>query len=266
MSADADVLVIGAGPAGVFAALRAAALGARTVLVTSGEFGGMAANDGPAPVRTLAQAARLIREARRLPRFGVDVGEPRLDYRRLMARVADVVEEVRAGSALRPQIEAAGVELQERAGPARFVDTHTIETPHGGRVRANKLILCVGGVSRRLPIPGFELTVTHSDAWGLTAVPPSMLVIGAGATGAQVASVFNAFGARVQLFEGGPRILATEEPEVSAAVAAGFRAHGIEVCEGFGAIESFERADAGVRMRYGKPGAPRSSPRRRPPV
>ena len=66
-----DVVVIGAGPAGVLAALRAADLGARTVLVTRTEFGGMAANDGPVPVRTLAHAALLIREARQLGEYGI---------------------------------------------------------------------------------------------------------------------------------------------------------------------------------------------------
>ena len=70
-----DVLVIGAGPAGVLAALRAADLGARTVLVSSGEFGGMAANDGPVPVRALAHAARVyIRLARTVGRYGIDRG------------------------------------------------------------------------------------------------------------------------------------------------------------------------------------------------
>ena len=67
-----DVVVIGAGPAGMLAALRAGDLGAKTALVTSGEFGGMAANDGPVPVRTLAHAARLIRDARQLGRYGID--------------------------------------------------------------------------------------------------------------------------------------------------------------------------------------------------
>ena len=71
-----DVLVIGAGPAGVLAALRAADLGARTVLLTRTEFGGMAANDGPVPVRTLAHAARLIREARQLGEYGVSAQIP----------------------------------------------------------------------------------------------------------------------------------------------------------------------------------------------
>src|SRR5262249_39779656 len=79
-----DVVVIGAGPAGVVAALRAGDLGAKTALVTRGEFGGMAANDGPVPVRTLAHAARLIRESRQLGQYGIAVSEPTLEYRRLL--------------------------------------------------------------------------------------------------------------------------------------------------------------------------------------
>ena len=100
-----DVLVIGAGPAGVLAALRAADLGARTVLVTRTEFGGMAANDGPVPVRTLAHAARLIREARQLREYGIGVTEPVLDYPRLLARVREVINHVRAHSSLRANNE-----------------------------------------------------------------------------------------------------------------------------------------------------------------
>src|SRR5204863_7148380 len=104
-----DILVIGAGPAGVLAALRAADLGARTTLVTRDEFGGMAANDGTVPVRTLAHAARLIREARQLGRYGIAAIEPALDYTRLLARVRAVVQDVRAHSAFRPQIDRPGV-------------------------------------------------------------------------------------------------------------------------------------------------------------
>jgi pyruvate/2-oxoglutarate dehydrogenase complex dihydrolipoamide dehydrogenase (E3) component len=245
-----EVVVVGAGPAGVMAALRAADLGARTALVTSGAFGGMAANDGPVPVRTLAHTARLLREARQLGRYGVTAGEPALDYPRLLARVREVVAEVAAASSLRAQVEAAGADIHEHAGPAAFEDPRTLTTPKLGRFRGERFILCTGGVSRRLPIPGFELTATHSDAWSLTAVPESMIVVGAGATGAQVASVFNAFGTRVQLFQAGERILPTEEPEVSAAVAEAFRGSGIEVHEAFGTIEGFERTAGGVRMTY----------------
>jgi pyruvate/2-oxoglutarate dehydrogenase complex dihydrolipoamide dehydrogenase (E3) component len=89
-----DVIVIGAGPAGMLAALRAAELGARRAMVAKGEFGGMAANDRPIPVRVLSQAARLMREARQLGGYGVSVSEPVLDYRRLLARVRDVVADV----------------------------------------------------------------------------------------------------------------------------------------------------------------------------
>ncbi|MGJ0510113.1 MAG: dihydrolipoyl dehydrogenase family protein [Methylocystis sp.] len=250
-----DVVVIGAGPAGLMAALRAADLGARTALVTRAEFGGMAANDGPVPVRTLAHAARLMREALQLEQYGIRVGEPVLDYARLLSRVRDVVRDVRAHSSLRSQIDSLGVTVREHAGVVRFVDEHTVESESGMRVQAEKVIICTGGVSRRLPIPGFELTHTHSDAWGLKSVPPSMLVVGAGATGVQVASIFNAFGARIQLFQAGPRILPSEDEDVSAAVAIAFRASGIEVHENFGAIQSFEKTPNGVRMNFSKDGA-----------
>lgn len=247
-----DVIVIGAGPAGVLAALRAADLGARTALVTRDEFGGMAANDGPVPVRTLAHAARLIREARQLGQYGITVSKPVLDYPRLLARVREVVNDVREHSTLREQIDSLGVAVYEQSGTARFANQHTIETESGLRLQAEKIIICTGGVSRRLSIPGFELTNTHSDAWGLTSVPPSMLVIGGGATGVQVASIFNAFGSQVQLYQTGPRILPTEDEDVSAAVAAAFRESGIAVHENFGAIESFEKTPSGVRMIFSK--------------
>jgi pyruvate/2-oxoglutarate dehydrogenase complex dihydrolipoamide dehydrogenase (E3) component len=250
-----DVIVIGAGPAGVLAALRSADLGARTALITRDEFGGMAANDGPVPVRTLAHAARLIREARQLGLYGIAVCEPSLDYPRLLARVHKVVNDVREHSALRGQIDSLRVSVYERAGDARFADPHTIETESGLRLQAEKIIICTGGVSRRLSVPGSEFTATHSDAWGLTSVPPSMLVIGGGATGAQVASIFNAFGSRVQLFQAGPRILPTEDEDVSAAVATAFRESGIVVSEDFGDIESFEKTPNGVRMTFSKDGA-----------
>jgi dihydrolipoamide dehydrogenase len=214
----------------------------------------MAANDGPVPVRALAHAGRLLRDARQLGLYGVSVGEPVLNYSRLLGRVRDVVRDVRTNSSLRHQIDPLRVTIHERAGTARFVDPHTIETHTGLRLHADKIIICTGGVSRRLPIPGFERTSTHSDAWALTSVPPSMLVVGAGATGVQVASIFNAFGSRVQLFEAGPRILATEDADISAAAAVALRQSGIAVHENFGAIEVFEKTATGVRMIFTKDG------------
>ena len=254
----ADIVVIGAGPAGMLAALRAGDLGAKTALVTSGEFGGMAANDGPVPVRTLAHAARLIRDARQLGRYGIGVSEPSLDYSRLLARVREVVHDVREQSTYRHQIDSVGVTVHEGAGAVRFLDPHTVETKSGLRLEAGKFIICTGGVSRRLTVPGSELTSTHSDAWALTSVPPSIIVIGAGATGAQVASVFNAFGSRIHLFQSGQRILPTEDEDVSAEVAAAFRESGIDVREKFGTIDSFEKTADGVRMIFSSNGPQQS--------
>ena len=144
--------------------------------------------------------------------------------------------------------------VHEHAGVARFADEHTVETEDGLRLQAEKIIICTGGVSRRLSIPGMDLASTHSDAWNLTSVPSSMLVIGAGATGVQIASIFNAFGSRIQLFQTGPRILPSEDEDVSAAVAAAFRELGIVVHENFGAVESFEKAPTGVRMIFSRNG------------
>jgi pyruvate/2-oxoglutarate dehydrogenase complex dihydrolipoamide dehydrogenase (E3) component len=247
-----DVLVIGGGPAGVVAALRAGDLGAKTALVTEAEFGGMAANDGPIPVRTLAHTARLMRDARQLGHYGVQVGEPRLDYSQLLERVREVVNDARAHSTFRSQVDSAGVQVYENAGIARFVDAHTIETVSGLTLQSEKIIICTGGVSRKLAVPGAELTATHSDAWSLTCVPQSIIVVGGGATGAQVASVFNAFGAQIQLFHTGRRILPTEDEDVSTAVAAAFRESGIVVREDFGTIEWFEKTPAGIRMHFSK--------------
>ena len=249
-----DVVVIGAGPAGIVAAHRAAELGAQTVLVTRGEVGGMAANDGPIPVRVLAQAARLLREAKQLGKYGISVGEPILDYSRLLARTREVVHDVREHATRREQLEKVGVTIHDNSGTARFVDAHTIETGRGLRLRTDKIILSAGGTSRRLPIPGFEFTSTHSDAWSLPAVPPSMIVVGAGATGVQVASIFQALGSRVQLFQAGPRILPTEDEDVSAVVTTAFRESGMDVRENFGTIESFEKTPSGVRMTFTKEG------------
>ncbi len=254
MSSKLDVVVLGAGPAGAMAAARAVELGARTALVTQNDFGGMAANDGPVPVRTLAHTARLMRDARQLGCYGVTIDEPVLDYSRMLERVGEVVNDVSTASSLRKQIESRGATVYENAGRARFVDPHTIVTETGLKLHADKFILCTGGISKSLPIPGFECTSTHSDAWSLTGVPPSIMVIGAGATGAQVASIFNAFGSHIELFEATPHILPTEDEDVAAAIANAFRQRGMEVHENFGAIESFEKTPTGVRMTFSKDG------------
>ena len=248
------VAVIGAGPAGVMAALRAADLGARVTLVTRGEFGGMAANDGPVPVRTLAHAARLLHGLRGVGRYGIHTGVPSLEYRELLARVREVVANVRDHSSLRAQADRLGVAVIEQAGTVRFTSPHTLESESGLGLEADAVIVCAGGMARRLAVPGAELTATHSDAWSLTETPASLIVVGGGMTGLQVASIFHAFGSRVQVFQRGPRILADEDEDVSLEVAKELRATGIEVLDGLDSIDGFEKCASGVRMQYSKGG------------
>ena len=110
------------------------------------------------------------------------------------------------------------------------------------------VVICSGGVSRALGVPGAELTVTPADAFSLAAVPKSMIVIGAGATGAQVASIFNALGSSVTLCQSGPRIVETEDAEVSEAVASAFREDGIAIIEGV-RVERIDSTAAGFASR-----------------
>jgi pyruvate/2-oxoglutarate dehydrogenase complex dihydrolipoamide dehydrogenase (E3) component len=247
-----DVIVIGAGPAGVLAALRAGDLGAKTALVTRDHFGGMAANDGPVPVRTLAHAARLIRDARQLDRYGITIADPALDYSQLLCRVREVTSDVKAHSSLRQQIDAVDVKVYEHCGAVRFLDPHTVQISTGQQLEAQNIIISTGGTSRKLNVPGFEFTATHSDAWQLESIPSSMLVIGCGATGAQVASIFNAFGSKITLFQTGPRIVPTEDEDVSIAVEQAFQQSGIEVIKEFGVIEAFEKTSTGIKMLFRK--------------
>jgi pyruvate/2-oxoglutarate dehydrogenase complex dihydrolipoamide dehydrogenase (E3) component len=245
-----DVLVLGGGPAGIQAALRAATLGADTTIVSAGPIGGMAAGDGPVPVRTLAAAARLTRESRLLDRFGIASVEPDVDYPRLLARVAQVVEELAGKLALGDDLERAGVRAHEFTGPARFVDPHTVVTHVGHRISARRIIICTGGRPRELDFPGADLTSSHSDAWALRDVPDRLVVIGSGATGMQVASIFDAFGSQVTLLEQAPRILPGEDPDVSAAMREALEESGVEIFEGFEDLDTIRRIEGGLRLAF----------------
>ena len=100
------------------------------------------------------------------------------------------------------------------------------------------------------PFPGSELALTHSDVWELRALPRSMAIVGAAATGAQLASVFAAFGTAVTLLELAPRVVPGEDEDISAALAAAFTANGIEVITGISGVDAITRNDRGLRLSY----------------
>ncbi len=242
-----DVIVVGGGPAGVTAALRAAELGARVALVERGRLGGTCTNDGCVPTRALAKAARLIRDADQFDEYGLTGEPPRVDLPRLLARVQEIVYTIHQKKQLLQHLQASRVAAFTEVGEARFVDAHTLAL--GDRhLRADKFILCAGGRARRLPFPGAEHALTHSDVWALKTLPESVAVVGAAATGCQLASIFADFGARVVLLDVAPRILPAEDEHVSQAVAAAFARKGIQIETGTGGLSRIERDGRGLEL------------------
>jgi dihydrolipoamide dehydrogenase len=245
-----DLLVIGGGPAGVAAALQAADLGARVTLVERGRVGGTALNSGPAPVRTLARAARLVRDWSSWEHFGLRGPQPEIDVAATLANAQRVARHAHERRRIVDQIRAAGIEVVEEAEDARFRDSHTVVAAGGGEWRAERIIIAVGGRASRLDVPGAELALTYEDIRGLTALPDSVCVIGAADTGCQLASILADFGCRVVLLEYAPRIVPRADADVSAALEAAFRERGIEVSTS-ARVEGLEALADGVRVLYG---------------
>lgn len=247
-----DVLVIGGGPAGVTAALRARELGATVALVERGRLGGTCTNDGCVPTRVLAHAARLLRETAQHEEYGLMGAPPQLDFGRLMQRTQQIVYAIHEKKQLLKHLDSSGVAVHESAGAARFVDPHTVETDGGQRFNAERIILCVGGHARRLPFPGAEHTLTHSDIWNLRELPRRLAVIGAAATGCQLASIMNTFGADVTLLDVAPRILPAEDAAVTEALTQAFTRRGIGIVSGISGVERVEKLGNGLRLVYKK--------------
>ena len=256
-----DVIVLGGGPAGAAAALRARELGATVALVERDRLGGVCTNDGCVPTRALAKAARLFRDTDQFADYGLDGPRPAVDFRRVLAKAAATVELVHQLKALPERLVGAGIRLLAGTGTARFADAHTIAIGDGrGQLRAESIIVCVGGHARRLPFPGSEQAVTHSDIWAFEALPASALVVGGSATGCQLASVLAAFGSRVTLLETADRLLGAEDQAVSEAVADAFRRRGIGVETGVERLERLERRGGGaLRLRWRGRGEPRAA-------
>lgn len=245
-----DLIVIGGGPAGTTAALRARELGASVALVERGRMGGTCTNDGCAPTRVLARAARLVRDADSFDAFGLHGERPRVDLPALLARTQERIERLHEKKQLIRHLEESGAHVFAEAGDARFGDPHTIETASGPTLHGAKILLCAGGRARRLPIPGAELAITHSDVWRLSAQPRSLAIVGGAATGCQLATIFSAFGTEVTLLEVAPRILAGEDEDVARAMHAALEQRGVAVEVGIGGVERIERHADGLRAHY----------------
>src|SRR5512135_2007586 len=148
-----EVIVVGGGPAGVTAALRARELGATVALVERGRLGGTCTNDGCVPTRVLAKAARLMRDTEQLATYGLLAERPTVDFKSVIARVQHVVYEVREKKQLLAHLSDVGVSVFDGVGCAAFIDPHTVVFGDDARIESEKFILCVGGSPRRLTFP-----------------------------------------------------------------------------------------------------------------
>ena len=155
------VVVLGGGPAGMSAALHARELGADVTLLEAKEIGGTSLNDGPAPVRTLARAARLLRDTKSWDRLGLHGPTPQLDIVAALASARRVADYVHDQQRLADALRRRGIELVDEAGPSVFVDSHTVRIPDGREYRGDAIVVAVGGRPGSLPIPGAELALTY---------------------------------------------------------------------------------------------------------
>ncbi len=251
-----DIIVVGGGPAGVTAALRARELGATVALVERGQLGGTCTNDGCLPTRVLAKAARLMRDTAQFAEYGLQVEAPSVDFARLLERTQQRIYTVHEKKQLLDHLDQAGVTTWVETGGAHFVDPHSVAFADGRTLRAEQFILAVGGHARRLPVPGEEHTLTHSDVWRMRTLPQSAIIVGAAATGCQLASIFAAFGVPVTVLEMAPRMLAGEDGDVSATMEQAFYARGIDLRTGIGAIQRVEHRGNKLHLTYLEDDAP----------
>jgi len=245
-----DLVVVGGGPGGYPAAIRAAQLGLKTALVEKERPGGVCLNWGCIPTKAMLRSAEVLETARHGAEYGVLADNVRLDYAAVLARKDRVVKSLTDGVA--GLLAASGVAVT--IGHARLTGPRTVEVvgvgdaplgPAGPRYNAppapdgapvstlegRNLLLATGSTPAVLPIPGIDLpgVVTSDGAFLLEEVPRRIVIIGASAVGAEWATMFAAFGSEVTMVELLGRLLPAEDEDVGKALARSFARRGIKV-------------------------------------
>lgn len=231
-SYDCDVLVIGAGPGGYVAAIRAAQLGGKVVCVEKEHLGGTCLNWGCIPSKAMIASAEAHQHAQHIGDFGISVeGTVSFDFPKIMARKQKIVETLRGG--VGALFKKNGV--THKSGTAVFKDANTVSITgpsDSEEVRARAIILATGATAMRLPIPGTENAKniwTSDDALAATAVPKSMLIVGGGAVGLEFAYVFNSFGCKVTVVEIASRVLPQFDDDLSKEIDRSLKRQGIMI-------------------------------------
>ena len=212
-----DVGIIGGGPGGYVAAIKAAQLDGTVCLIEKGEWGGTCLNRGCIPTKTLFAVANLATQIQDASAFGVHVsGEATIDYTQVLTHKTSVIQQLEGGIA--KLLKANGVDVLK--GTAQLTDRNTIvvNKPDGTteQVHAKNVIIATGSEPAEPPI--FEIdeeqVLTTTGILNLTELPESLLIVGGGVSGCEFASIFNALGCRVTILELLPTILATEDIQV----------------------------------------------------
>ncbi|MCC7485469.1 MAG: FAD-dependent oxidoreductase [Burkholderiales bacterium] len=231
---DRNLVVIGAGSAGLVAAYIAAAVKAKVTLIEKERMGGDCLNTGCVPSKALIRSARLLAQIRRSEEFGLKPVDAEADFARVMERVERVVKTVEPHDSVE-RYTRLGVEVIE--GEARLTTPWAVEvrTASGARTLTTRAIVIAAGARPFVPsIPGIDEVgyLTSDTVWGLRELPRRLVVLGGGPIGCELAQCFARLGSQVTQVEMLPRILMREDPDVSALVAGRFAGEGVRVLTG----------------------------------
>lgn len=210
------VTVIGGGPGGYVAAIRAAQLGAEVTLVEKQHVGGTCLNEGCIPTKALLHSAEVFEEAKNGERIGV-ISNPELDFSKVMENKNEVVTRLVGG--VHSLLKANGVHVID--GEGSFEDKNTLRIKSAGgeqEITSDKYIIAVGSVPSAVPIPGIDSPqcIDSTGALSLEKLPKSMVVIGGGVIGVEMATAYSAFGTKVTIVEMLPRLIMNMDEEMVA--------------------------------------------------
>jgi dihydrolipoamide dehydrogenase len=241
-----DVIVIGGGPGGYVAAIRAAQLGRKTAVVEQDKPGGRCLNYACIPAKTMLHTAEILDHARNGADLGIKVDGATLDWEALGARRAKVSDGLASG--VKMLWDKNKVDLIE--GEGSLTAEGNVEVA-GQTHEAGAVILATGSVS--LPIPGVEFGGRIVDTWGawsLPELPERIAVVGAGASGAEIASAYGRYGTDVVLIEMLDQILPAEDKDMARVVERAFKKQNITISTGT-PVESVDVGESSVKVRYG---------------
>jgi len=241
-----DIAVIGAGPGGYTAAIRAAQGGASVVLVNEGEIGGTCLNRGCIPTKALHATARLLDRTKRAEEHGISFDGIRFDYGKAATRKNDVVRKLVKG--VEQLLKGNGVTVLRGKGCLKGKGEFGVVTEGGEKTLfARSIVLATGSVPvvpKTVPVDRKNI-LTSDEILAIKELPESLLIIGGGYIGCEFASIFSMFGCRVAVVEQLPRILFRSDKHAGRDVEKAFREGGVDLRVGVDAL-SFEIRDGGV--------------------